>query len=470
MDYMHKSADNQSVFSQKNDSHLMIPSTLEGFNNIDTSIEETRSGRRVFCFNGTLDKDMDRTCSSCGSKMHVNNHLETKKRQHSFGGALTMVRFEKLQLRCPSCGMTLMQDVPFKAKHHRITEELYTYARDLLALGKYTNRQVGQITGLDENTVKAIDKRRLREKYTINGQELIKPEKNTPIIGIDEFKLHNGFRFATHIIDMQTGHILWISYGKKKQVVYDFIDHVGAEWMDHVEAVACDMNSDFQEAFEEICPHVQPVFDHFHIVKNFNEKVIANVRKDEQKRLESEGKREAAKTLKRSKYILTSSRKRLEQKDQEARNGKVVSKGNTLFNKDDYVRKEGYVDKYDEILKENKLLFTADLIKEKLTDAYKADNEPDMSEAMIEIMELCKETHNKHFRWFRNLIDKHFEGIIAHATYKITSGKVEGINNKIKTLRRQGYGYPDDEYFFLKLFDASRKDYVRNIPSHKILE
>ena len=275
MDYMHKSADNQSVFSQKNDSHLMIPSTLEGFNNIDTSIEETRSGRRVFCFNGTLDNDMDRTCSSCGSKMHVNNHFETKLRHLCFGGALTMVRFEKLQLRCPSCGMTLMQDVPFKAKHHRITEELYTYARDLLALGKYTNRQVGQITGLDENTVKAIDKRRLREKYTINGQELIKPEKNTPIIGIDEFKLHNGFRFATHIIDMQTGHILWISYGKKKQVVYDFIDHVGAEWMDHVEAVACDMNSDFQEAFEEICPHVQPVFDHFHIVKNLEMSIKA---------------------------------------------------------------------------------------------------------------------------------------------------------------------------------------------------
>ena len=43
----------------------------------------------------------------------------------------------------------------------------------------------------------------------------------------------------------------------------------------------------------------------------------------------------------------------------------------------------------------------------------------------------------------------------------------EGINNKIKTLRRQGYGYPDDDYFFLKLFDASRKDYVRNPKSHK---
>ena len=60
------------------------------------------------------------------------------------------------------------------------------------------------------------------------------------------------------------------------------------------------------------------------------------------------------------------------------------------------------------------------------------------------------------------------EGIIAHATYKISSGKIEGINQKIKTLRRHGYGYPDDEYFFLKIMDMSRKEYVRNQPSHKI--
>ena len=94
------------------------------------------------------------------------------------------------------------------------------------------------------------------------------------------------------IIDLETGHILWVQEGKKKQVVYDFIDHVGLKWMDGVEAVACDMNSDFQEAFEEKCPHIQPVFDHFHIIKNFNDKVISQVRKDEQKRLLAEGDKE----------------------------------------------------------------------------------------------------------------------------------------------------------------------------------
>ena len=45
-----------------------------------------------------------------------------------------------------------------------------------------------------------------------------------------------------------------------------------------------------------------------------------------------------------------------------------------------------------------------------------------------------------------------------------------GHNNKIKTLRRKGYGYPDDDYFFLKLFDVSRKTYIRNPSSHNFYD
>ena len=47
-------------------------------------------------------------------------------------------------------------------------------------------------------------------------------------------KLHDGHRYATHIIDMLTGHILWIARQEEKRVVYDFIEHVGLEWMDNV--------------------------------------------------------------------------------------------------------------------------------------------------------------------------------------------------------------------------------------------
>ena len=116
------------------------------------------------------------------------------------------------------------------------------------------------------------------------------------------------------------------------------------------------------------------------------------------------------------------------------------------------------------------MLFTLDLIKEKLTLAYSRDDEPKMAEEIIDIMDTCKASGNEHLLWFGRLLDTHFEGIIAHATYDISAGKIEGINNKIKTLRRQAYGYPDDEYFFLKLFDISRKTYIRNPSSHKICD
>ena len=60
---------------------------------------------------------------------------------------------------------------------------------------------------------------------------------------------------------------------------------------------------------------IQPVFDYFHIVKNFNDKVVSEVRKDEQKRLYEEGNVEAAKALKKTRYILMSKRSTLQKKD-----------------------------------------------------------------------------------------------------------------------------------------------------------
>ena len=59
-------------------------------------------------------------------------------------------------------------------------------------------------------------------------------------LGIDEFLLHKGHKYATVIIDMETGHILWLAFGRKKACVYAFIEHVGLEWMAGVEAVVFD--------------------------------------------------------------------------------------------------------------------------------------------------------------------------------------------------------------------------------------
>lgn len=93
-----------------------------------------------------------------------------------------------------------------------------------------------------------------------------------------------------------------------------------------------------------------------------------------------------------------------------------------------------------------------------------------MAEKISNIMDICTVTKNKHLLWFRRILDAHFESIIAHATFNISAGRIEGINNKIKTLRRKAYGYPDDDYFFQKLFDVSRKPYIRNPSSQNFYD
>lgn len=169
-------------------------------------------------------------------------------------------------------------------------------------------KAVAHLTGVHKNIVKDIHKTILEDRYTIDkrdgsGKEFKKPQEYAEYIAVDEFKLHNGYKFATVIINLSNGHIIHLTEGKKKETVYSFMDRVGTDWMAHVKAVACDMNSDYFEAFQERYPNIDIVYDHFHIVKNFNEKIITKVRIDEETRLKNEGRIEEAKTLKGSKYI-----------------------------------------------------------------------------------------------------------------------------------------------------------------------
>ena len=448
---------------------LVIPSTFENYVNTSTGIETTVSGREAYCFHGDLyyDED-DYICEECHCCMNKHDTYHVRLRHVCIGERLTYVMLDKHRFMCPKCGKYEMQAIPFKAQGHYITKELLAQVESMLSNG-FTNKQISGLTGLHQATVKDIDKARLRRLYTEDGVNLKKPEKQARYLAIDEFKLHDGYQFATHIIDLDSGHVIWIQKGKKKQVVYDFIQFVGEDWMANVEAVACDMNSDYQEAFEEKCPDIQIVFDHFHLIKNFNEKVVTEIRKDEQKRLLAEGKTEAAASLKGSRYILMSKRSTLQRKDMDAHGGKITQHAVPMFGVPEQRQIGENEHRYNHLLAENRLFCTIDLVKELLDRAFEADSDTRMADKIDYIMDICNGTKNPHFRWFARLILNHYEGIIAHGSIRISSGKIEGINNKIKVLRRQAYGYNDDEYFFLKILDASKRSYVRNPSSPKLL-
>jgi len=413
------------------------------------------------------DNDVQ-TCPICGQAMHVNDRLSIYLRHLPFGCVSTLLEVNSVQYICPHCNCVCKDCLPFKSPKHMITKQLHKYTEDLLEL-KLTLKEVAEITGLSQPVVKEIDKKRLNRIYTVNGEgrEFIKPETPSTKLGIDEFSLHKGHIYATVIMDLDTGHVLWLAHGKSKDCVFKFIDHVGIEWMKKVECVASDMNADFLAAFKERCPWIKGVYDKFHLIKNFNEKVVSEVRKDEQERLIKEGRTEEAQRLKGAKYVLMSTKETRYSKDhpEEDENGNVKKKRRRSNDKEQRLfdqpkKKKSQIEMekaYQNIIKDNELLLGLDFVKSSLSDAYNCKTEDEMKGQINIIIDYCEATNNKHFKWFARLLKNHLEGICNYASYQITTGKVEGTNNMIKTLRRRHYGIPDDDYLFLKIMDESRR-------------
>ena len=167
--------------------------------------------------------------------------------------------------------------------------------------------------------------------------------------------------------------------------------------------------------------------------------------------------------LTNTKYILTSNRQPLRKRDDKAKENRKANIEGKIFDGGKQTETRGGNEElYDVLLKENNLLFLSDMVKKKLSHAYTLDDECKMAKEITEIIDICNDSGNRHFIWFVRLLENHFESIIANGTYKIYSGKVEGTNNLIKTVRRKAYGYRDNDYFFLKIMDESRSEYVRN--------
>ena len=67
------------------------------------------------------------------------------------------------------------------------------------------------------------------------------------------------------------------------------------------------------------------------------------------------------------------------------------------------------------------------------------------------IRDSAKATAIRQLRQMAKTLDKHRAGLLAYYDYPISTGPLEGTNNKIKTMKRQAYGFRDMEFFKLKI-------------------
>lgn len=441
-----------------------------------------------------------RKCPYCGKEYdnHINQHLSVKLKHLTVGKDQIVVEAEYTQLLCTICNRTTSQPIVFKHPDYFITTCFYNQIVGMIESSQIPIKTIAETLFTNRKQIKQIDKNRLKEKY-----KDMKPTHYSQYIAVDEFSIQKGHKYATVVIDWQTGEILFLERGNTLHQLVHFFDKMGVDWMRRVKAVSMDMNAQFANAVKAKYPNIAIVYDGFHIVKNYNDRILTELRRLEQNRLKDEEAkthksirrlrpskkkvslkeqrtiedaifenqehikeiRRKYKELKNTRFLITSSRKALERKDEVAKKHnrflyETYEKKGLKIPENEHKWSISNVKRLDKVLACNDNLEVAYFLGDQLKAGLDSTNEEEMRRGLDKWLALSRsfEKTIPMLKSFNKMIETRMDGILSRVRYPISNGPLEGLNNMIKVTKRVAYGYRDDEYFFYKLFDKSRKN------------
>jgi len=198
-----------------------------------------------------------------------------------------------------------------------------------------------------------------------------------------------------------------------------------------IKAVATDMSPAYTAAVRDNLPKAIHVFDRFHVVKLFNEK-LSLFRKELQR--EDEGPL-AKQVLKGTRWLLLKNPENLaEEKDERKRLEKALAL--------------------------NKPLATAYYMKEDLRQIWDQRDRQSAEVFLDDWIARARKSGIRMLMHFAETLVQNRTGILNYYKCRITTAPLEGTNNKIKTMRRQAYGFRDTEFFRLKIFSLHETRYA----------
>jgi len=283
-----------------------------------------------------------------------------------------------------------------------------------------TLSDVAQLTLLSWDTVKAIVKTHLARDYG-------KPHlTGVRYLGIDEIHLGKKSRFYTIVIDLEDGRILWAKPGRGGAALRGFWRRLRLA-KTQVRAVATDMSAAYWSAVLEHLPDAALVFDKFHVIKLMNERLD-----DLRRQMVREAEGPLKLRIKGTRFLLLRNPENLQ---------------------------EDQIPKLDRALQLNEPLLLGWYLKEELRELWNRPSRQKMAAFLKDWCQKADQTAIGQLMKMAKTLRTHASGILAYARHPITSGKLEGINNKIKTLTKRSYGFHDENFFILKLLSLHHSRY-----------
>lgn len=362
-------------------------------------------------------------CPECGSAdVHAQGHKDRFLQTVPIGLKPTFILLKVARVLCPQCEVTRQVKVPFADPRRTYTHSFERYA---LELSKATTIQdAARHLDVSWDIIKDIQKRNLHRRFG-------KPKlKNLKEIAIDEIAIGKGHAYFTVVLDLRSGAVVYVGDGKGAEALTAFWKRLRASHA-KVKAVATDMSKAYIAAVRKNLPKAVHVFDHFHVIKLYNDKLSA-FRRELFRQLTDEGQRLI---LKGTRWLLLKNPENL-----------------------DPLRNEKQ--RLEEALALNTPLTIAYYLKEDLRQIWQQTSKANARKVLEDWIRRADASGVSMLRKFARTLEEHRDGILAFYDYRISTGPLEGINNKIKTMKRQAYGFRDHEFFKLKILGLHQTKYA----------
>lgn len=386
-------------------------------------------------------------CIYCGSDnvyVHDNNRI-TLRDMPIWCGIKQFADVSFHRYKCNLCGKTFNEDIGFKQPETRITTRAAQWIKSLLSHG-LTISAVSELTSIHWNTIRRIHTSVMEDALDTRIKYLKAQGYKPTYLAVDEFAIHKGHTYATCVMDLQQGDVLWVGKGRATEDFRKFFLEYDMDYLSEVKAFAMDMNASYNKLVEEYMPEVEIVYDRYHMQAQFGKEVLGVVRLNEARKHKD--------TASDIKEILADEddpdlRRKLKQEYKEERK-KYSSIKNARWSILTNSRnlKDTKKSALDTILEEHNDLAVCYAMKEEMCRLFEL-SDPDIArQRWIAWFEAAKDSEIEPLIRFANLKEKRLEGLISHSRHQISTGKLEGLNNKIKVAKRIGYGYRNDDYFF----------------------
>jgi transposase len=361
-------------------------------------------------------------CSACGSaRVQSRGQVERRFRAVPIGRRATFIDLPIPRVECQDCGVVRQVKVPFADPRRSYTRSFERYA---LELGRrMTIRDVAMHLGVSWDLIKDLQKRDLSRRFA-------KPKlKRLRHIAIDEIAVARGHRYLTVVLDLHSGAVVFVGDGKGAKALKPFWKRLRGSKA-RIEAVAMDMSQGYREAVATHLPGATIVFDRFHVVKLFNEKLTELRRALYREATDVLHKQ----VLKGTRWLLLKNPENLDEARDEKR-------------------------RLEEALALNRSLALAYYLKEDLRRFWEQPGKRFATAWLNDWIRRAEASGIKALQQMARTLAAHRSGLLAYYDVPITSGPLEGTNNKIKTRKRQAYGFRDQEFFKLKILASHESRY-----------